>query len=221
MGAFQERRQALVILGVLLVAAVTLWTLNAGSRGRVVEAGFWFEAVTFDATEVEADRLGGGLSASDLQRIETVAVSELRDAFTGMRIRFTDNPDASFRVRVVQSLTHPVFRNGAFAGESRGMWPFGGQGTLNFRLLASTAIAYAPPGTEREDKVEAIGRGIGRAAAHEFAHQILGKVDIHRQAAKNTYEYRSADRAEQYYGPMQWGRTGPLLERRLGLTPQA
>lgn len=49
---------------------------------------------------------------------------------------------------------------------------------------------------------EHIRRGIGRAAAHEFAHQFLGSAPIHDSRDIRSYEYRSADRREQYYGDM-------------------
>jgi hypothetical protein len=98
----------------------------------------------------------------------------------------------------VQTLRDPRFPCGIPpAGESRGIWPLGGTGAVNFRLLASYAIAHAPPGTTRAEKIEAIGRGIGRAAAHEFAHQILGSKDIYHDRDVRSYEYSNADRSEQ------------------------
>ncbi len=65
--------------------------------------------------------------------------------------------------------------------------------------------------------VEAIGRGIGRAAAHEFAHQFLGSAPIHDSKDIKSYEYGTAGRAEQYYGDMRWDIARPLLEKRIGL----
>jgi hypothetical protein len=208
-------RQAIVIAVVLLLACTSVWLLAARSKDRVVEAGFWFEPVTFDASEVEADRLGGGVTLLEMETIKSVAMSELRLAFAGLRISFSDRRDAPFTVRVAQTLRNPIFRNGVFAGDSRGMWPLGGRGALNFRLLVSTAIAYAPPCADRAMKIEAIGRGVGRAAAHEFAHQILGSKDIHFGRDRKSYEFWNADRAEQYYGPMRWDVAGPLIEARL------
>jgi hypothetical protein len=201
---------------VVLAIASTLVLAQRLSRDRVVEAALWFDEVTFDASEVEADRLGGGITGPEMARIKAVAMSELRAAFAGLRIAFTENPDATYAVRVVQTLRNPIFRRGIFAGESRVIWPFGGQGAVNFRLLASQAIAYAPRGADRPAKIDAIGRGIGRAAAHEFAHQILGSKDIHHGRDRGSYEYWNADRAEQYYGPMHWDVAEPLLRRRLG-----
>jgi hypothetical protein len=208
-------RQGLVIVFVVLAAGASVWLLAAHARAQGVQAGFWFEEVTFDVSEVEADRLGGGITREEMRRIQAVALSELRTAFTGLRIAFSDSRDATFSVRVEQTLRHPVFRLSSVAGGSRGVWPLGGQGAVNFRVLASNAIAYAPPGADRATKIDAIGRGVGRAAAHEFAHQILGSRDIHQGADIQSYEYRSADRREQYYGPMRWDLAGPMLGERL------
>lgn len=214
-----SHRQGLVIMLVLAVAGASAWLLAAQSMRRVVDAGLWFESVTFDDSEVEADRLGGGVTAAEMTRIEAVAIEELRTAFAGFRIAVSANPGATFRVRVVQTLRHPVFpRSIPPAGESRGIWPLGGQGAVNFRLLASYAIAHAPPGTPRAEMIDAIGRGVGRAAVHELAHQILGSKDIHHGRDVRSYEFWTADRTEQYYGPMHWDVAWPLLLERLGPT---
>jgi hypothetical protein len=208
-------RQGLVVSLMLFVAGASAWLLAAHARTQVVQAGFWFEHVTFDDAEVEADRLGGGVTQEEMTTIQSIGLSELRAAFAGMRIAFSDDRQAPFSVRVEQTLRHPILQKSAFAGESRGVWPLGGKGALNFRLLASNAIAYAPPGADRATKIEAIGRGVGRAAAHEFAHQILGSKDIHHARDVQSYEYWTADRREQYYGPMRWDVAGPMLRKRL------
>lgn len=142
---------------------------------------------------------------------------ELRAAFAGSRLVISGDRGAPYRVRVVQSLRHPAFpRSLPPAGESRGIWPIGGHGVVNFRLLASGAIAHAMPGTPRAEIIDAIGRGIGRVAAHEFAHQFLGSRDIHHGSNRGSYEYWNADRREQYYGELRWDVAAPLLTARLG-----
>jgi elongation factor P hydroxylase len=209
-------RQGLVIVSVIFVAGASVWLLAARARSQVVRAGFWFENVTFDATEVEADRLGGGVTPVEMKTIERVAMAEVRAAFAGWRIAISADPGAPFKVRVAQELRHPLYlRYPGPAGESAGLWPLGGQGAVNFRLLASNAIRHSPPSADRAAKIAAMGRGIGRAAAHEFAHQILGSNDIHHGRDIQSYEYWNADRREQYYGPMRWDVARPLLEARL------
>jgi hypothetical protein len=103
------------------------------------------------------------------------------------------------------------------SAESRSFPGLGGQGAVNFRLIAHSAIMFAPPKTDRDAMIEGIGRGLGRAAVHEFAHQILGSAPIHDSKDIRSYEYGSAARVEQYYGDMRWDIARPLLEKRIGL----
>ena len=92
---------------------------------------------------------------------------------------------------------------------------------MNFRLIAHSAVAFAPAGADRGAMVAAIGRGIGRAAVHEFAHQLLGSTSIHDTKDVRSYEYDSAARFEQYYGEMHWDIARPLIAKRVGLKREA
>jgi hypothetical protein len=67
----------------------------------------------------------------------------------------------------------------------------------------------------REVMIEAIGRGIGRAAVHEFTHQLLPTAPIHDSTDVSSYEYQSATRREQYFGELHWDLARPLLQERL------
>jgi hypothetical protein len=202
---------------VLLVAIAAVAWSGTRARHRPVDAGFWFEAVAFDATEPMAGRLGGPITAEEMRTIEAVAFSETMRAFAGFVVKFSKSRDATYRMRVVQSLRNPMAPKAPPpSGESRAIWGIGGQGAVNFQVLANSAIAYSPEGADRETMIEAIGRGVGRAAAHEFAHQFLGPAPIHNSRDIESYEYRSADRREQYYGEMHWDLARPLLEKRLG-----
>ena len=117
----------------------------------------------------------------------------------------------AFAIRCLQSTFGP-------SGESRAIAGLGGQGAVHFRLLANNAIAHSAADAGRDTMIAAIGRGIGRAAVHEFAHQFLGgTAPIHDSTDIRSYEYRSADRREQYYGEMHWDIARPLLERRVGI----
>ena len=91
---------------------------------------------------------------------------------------------------------------------------FGGNGVVNLTLLASGAAAYAPPELDRVGIVEAIGRGVGRSAAHELAHQFLPRAAIHRSRDRQSYDYYAAGRPEHYFGPVRWDVAGPLLRER-------
>jgi hypothetical protein len=82
------------------------------------------------------------------------------------------------------------------------------------------ALSYAPSDADRATVVESIGRGIGRVAAHEFAHQILPGADLHASGGPGNYEYASADRPALFHGRLAWGLAGPLLASRLGTDDQ-
>jgi hypothetical protein len=215
---FRPSRQVLVLGSVLILAWALTLVLALRSRQHVLEAGFWFEPVTFDASEVGADRLGGPIAEQEIRTIASVASSEVTGAFAGLRITFSDRRDATYRVSVVQDLrdpTSPLFPGAS--GESRRLPGLGGQGAVSFRTLANNAISYAPAGANRPAMIAAIGRGIGRAAIHEFAHQILGgTARIHDTTDVQSYEYASADRREQYYGPAHWDIAWPMLLKQIG-----
>jgi hypothetical protein len=55
----------------------------------------------------------------------------------------------------------------------------------------------------------------GAAAVHEFTHQFLPKASIHDTRDRQSYEYASATRPEQYAGDMRWSVARPLLMARL------
>lgn len=195
-----------------MAAGASICLLAEQSRHRVIEAGFWFEPVTYDSPA-----LGGSVTAQEKEVIASIALSELTQAFAGLRIRFSDRRDAMYRIRVVQELRDLRFlRQVGVAAESRAVAGFGGHGAVSFSWIASSAIGYAPPDADRATIVAAIGRGIGRAAVHEFTHQLLPTTPIHDSTDVRSYEYRSAARREQYYGPMQWDLAWPLLQQRIG-----
>jgi hypothetical protein len=214
---FHPSRQSLVGVSLTLSACAAVLALAVGSRGSTVTAGFWFESVKFDESEAMADRLGAPVTADELATIEAVARAEISHAFSNLRVQFSDARDATYRVRVVQSLRNPIApRFPAPSGESRRIAGFGGQGAVSFQMLANSAIAYAPAGADRAMMIAAIGRGVGRAAVHEFAHQLLGSFPIHESQDEGSYEYPTADRRQQYYGDMHWDIAGPALAQKLG-----
>jgi len=107
----------------------------------------------------------------------------------------------------------------SFAGQSRVFGPLGGSGSVAFAILAHNAIEYAPAGASRQQIVEGIGKGIGRAAVHEFAHQALGLDNLSlldNRTDPDSYEYGNADRRSQYYGELRWTAAWPVLVERFG-----
>jgi hypothetical protein len=202
----------LVIVGCLLIVGTAgSGLLVERSRHRGIDVGFWFDQVAY-----ESPRLGGVLTAHDLETIRSASGTEVKRAFAGLRLDLSERRDAMFRVRVAQQVRDPRFRRAVgVSGESRAVAGFGGQSTLSFYYHASNAEAYAAVADDRDAIIAAMGRGIGRAAVHELAHQLLPKAPLHSTNVRS-YEYRSAARADQYYGPIEWDFAWPMLQRRYG-----
>jgi len=212
MSNWRPSRQAVVIGCVLSIAWVAVWFAMARAQCRVVEAGFWFEEVAFSS-----GKLGGPITRQEMDTLVSIARAEVRDAFGGLNITFTDRRDTVYRVRVVQELRDQRFRRLVFIpAESRAASGLGGQGIVSFSWLASSAVVYAPEDADRAMMIEAIARGIGRTAVHEFVHVLLPHVPIHDTTDIRSYEYHSAARREQYFGDMRWSLARPLLQERLG-----
>ena len=205
-------RQLVAVGCAVLAGAAFVWLAVARSSCGPVEAGFWFEDVGYAST-----RLRGPITTTDIATIASVARAELAHAFAGLPVTFSERRDSRHRVRVVQQLRDMRFRRPtAIPAESRAVPGLGGQGAVSFSWLASAAVAHAPHDAERPAIIEAIGRGLGRAAVHEFAHLLLPAAPIDDPADVTSYEYYSAARREQYFGSMRWNRARPLLEQRLG-----
>jgi hypothetical protein len=215
-GAGVSRRPArslgLAAAGAVIAAAVVS-VLAWQSRSNVVTLGFWFdEEVSFELHDPA--RIGGPLTPAERARIEEIAREEIARAFAEFNVVVTERRDAFYRVVVRQWLT--ANRRYAASGQSNVFGPLGGSGAVSFLTLAAQAMAYAPAGATRADVIEGMGRGIGRAAVHEFAHQILPSGPMHTTEDAASYEYWSSDRPAQYYGDMHWSVARVRLEQRLG-----
>lgn len=203
-------RAAIVACLVAGAAACALYATR--SKPESVEAGLWFDEVTFSS-----NRLGEPLTPGEVATIEAVARAEVREAFRGLRITLSGRHDATYTLHVMQEVLDLRFKRAVgVAGQSRGIAGFGGTGSVSFNFLANGAMALAPDDATRAELVAAVGRGIGRTAVHEFTHQILPTAPIHGSRDDESYEFTSAARRAQYYGPMHWDFARPLLERRLG-----
>jgi len=66
---------------------------------------------------------------------------------------------------------------------------------VSFTILALSGIQFAPWGASRQTMIEGIGRGIGRAAVHELAHQIVSTAAMDNHTDADSYEYASFNRA--------------------------
>ena len=201
----------------LILVAVLLASLAGGCAPPETErraiAAFWFEPVSYSSPV-----LNGPLTPTDLTIIERIARAEIDSAFEEFNITVLDRVDnARYSVRVVQELLdRRMEREMSVAGESRVFNEYGGSGSVNFNYISGAAIVYAPPAATRSEIVDAIGRGIGRAAVHELTHQLLPKAPIDETNNQHSYEYGAGSRAEQYFGTLHWDFAGPLLAKRLG-----
>jgi hypothetical protein len=207
-------KQAAIVA--ILIAVGFAYALGAGrSRPKAVELGLWFDKVGF-----ESARLGAPLSAEEIQTVESVARAEVLEAFHGLPIVLSDRHDARYTIRVVQEVLDGRFKRPVgVAGQSRGISGFGGSGAVSVNFLANGAMSWAPDDADRAELVAAIGRGIGRTAVHEFTHQLLPTAPIHDSRDDQSYEFRSAARRGQYFGPMHWDLAWPLLRGKLAPEP--
>jgi hypothetical protein len=196
-----------------IAALVVALGLPSCARDRVAEAGFWFDRVTFDLPLDDVERIGGPVRPEEQLQIESIARAELATAYAGLRIRFTSQPPATFRVRVVQDIPARAL---PVAGASRRLPLGGGIGEVSFRTLGSQAVGNAPRDASRARIIEAMGKGIGRTAAHEFAHQLLDHVNLHDTKDPDSYENGISNRPSQFYGTLHWAFARPLLAKTLG-----
>jgi hypothetical protein len=200
---------------VVVIAATTsaLSGVACGISTTTATAGFWYDDDTFALPARAAETLGGLLTDDELASIKQISRAELERAFTGLKIHVVDDRAAFWRVEVARSLRpRGPLPN---AGESLSFGWLGGSGAVSFDLVVLKAIQYAPSGASRHTIIDGIGRGIGRVAAHELAHQILNGGGMHDETDENSYEYPSPDRASQYYGELHWTTARPILEQKL------
>lgn len=206
-------RRCSVFVSLIVAGSCAAACELTGSNTRPIAAGFWFEGVTPASVAVVSARLSAPLTAADLRTIESVARQELHIAFEHTRLQLTGSGAPPFRVRVVPQRDAP---SRPTAGESRAFGGIRGNGVVNFNVVALSAVAYSHGTSDRESLVCAIGRGIGRTAVHEFAHQILGPAGMDGTADPFSYEHADL-RAEHFYAPLHWGPAAATLRQRIGL----
>ena len=186
-------------------------SLAACARGPV-ELGFWIDPVAY-----QSRRIGGPITSTELATIDTIARTEISNAFAPYNAVVSANRAARYSVRVVPALTDErLKRGGDIAGSSRGVAGFGGSGAVNFKYVANGAMVFSPETASRADVLAALGRGMGRVAIHEFLHQLLPKAPIHDSHDTRSYEGNSPALVEGYFDDLHWGIAEPWLDQRLG-----
>ena len=204
-----------------LIAVVATTSLATGVRWYTatapITAGISFADEAFHDARVVTRELGGPFTPEETAVIKAVARAEVERAFSGLRVKVVDGPRAFWRVRVLPTVqVRRNRRSFSTAGASYGFGMLGGAGFVNFTSLAFNAVRYAPPGTGRPAIVEAIGRGIGRSAVHEFAHMMAPDLPMHDTRDPDSYEQSNTARFSQYYGEVRWATAWPALRARLG-----
>ena len=178
-----------IFASAIVTAGLIYAVLSWRAQDHISHAGFWFEDVSFESPHFVAAGYGGPLTESEAKLVHEVAWREVQEFGPGIR--------------------------GA-AGATRVLPPPGGNGSVNFLMLASQAVSHAPDGADRATVVLAIGRGVGRAAVHEFLHQLLPRLNIHESKDDRSYEFAYSSRPAQYYGDMRWDIARPALVERFG-----
>jgi hypothetical protein len=206
--------RAIIGLAAVAVGLVAFAALQWGASNASFAAALWFEDDALTLPAAVQSRLGGPLSDQEVDRIAAIARAEVDKAFTGLRVRTVNGTDGFWRVAVVRSVPGqgPLPRS----GETLLLGPLGGTGAVGVDVVAFNAVRYAPPGATRAIILDAMGRGIGRVAVHELAHQMLGVAVVHDEADDQSYEYPTPARAAQYYGELHWTVAWPVLQRKLG-----
>jgi hypothetical protein len=174
------------------------------------EAGFWFAEDALTLPDHLARQLGGPLTGPEKDAIRATSRSELRRAFAGWQIAFTESEDAYWPIEAVPQLPGS---GQAFT------WGLRGHARVGVAILVSNAMQHASPGASRAEIIEGIGKGIGRAAAHELAH-LIG-TSAHDHSDPDSYEYVHSNRRSQYYGELHWTIALPALDKRLGPAPRS
>lgn len=197
----------------VLGACVVVGASCAPSR---VELGFWMEPQTF-----QSSRLGGPITADEYLVIDRTARAEITAAFAEFDLAVSANRNARFRVVVLPEIRDMrlLRRTGTYAGESRAVAGFGGSGSVNFEYVANGAMVFSPDDASRATVIEALGRGIGRVAVHEFLHQLLPKSPIHDSTDVRSYEGNSPALVQGYFGDLHWDIARPWLGARLRAAP--
>jgi hypothetical protein len=196
--------------GRLIVVASCLW-LSVGCERRPIELGFWIEPVSY-----RSPRIGDSITGAELAAIDRVAREEIATAFENFDVTISSNRQARFKVAVLAQLKDQrLVRPGTYAGESRAVAGFGGSGAVNFEYVANGAMVFAPEDASRATVIEALGRGLGRVAIHEFLHQLLPKKPLHDARDRHSYEGNSPAIVEGYFGDLHWDIAAPWLRERL------
>jgi len=197
------------------LAAISTICLSC-SPSHPPSAALIFDLPRADLPSHTTARLGGPLTPADVDQLESVARTELRKAFEPFRIELADSERGFWRVRVVREVV-PQSHALAGVGESVALGPLGGGGFVDLSAIADQVARFAPADASRAGMIDALGRGVGRVAVHEFGHQILGPASAHNDLDGHAYENGSPERFALYYADLRWTTWQHPLAVRLGV----
>ena len=183
------------------IVAVLCVVLFRGPRAGV-DVGFQYEEFPFTFSAAVTAALGGPLTSSEIAVIKQISRRELTQAFSGLKVTFTDSRQTPLTIVVQRSIPRRKGQRLPNAGETFAMGPFGARSVIDFTEVLMAAMAHAPAGTTREQLVTGIGRGVGRVAVHELAHGILGAGAMDNRTDDHSYEYFTHNRPSQFYGEL-------------------
>jgi len=201
-----------------LVAAVVTAAVFSVVRAKASRApltvAFRFDAAACVLPRTAERALGAPLQPPEVAAIQRTARRELEEAYAGTRLVFVADGEAFWHLQVLPAIRgRKALPDG---GHSIGLGPLGGLGELNFDLLSVTAVRLAPPGATRQTILDGIARGIGRAAVHELAHQIVATAGMDNATDADSYEYGSFSRQSQYYGRLHWADAWAGVRAKVG-----
>ena len=191
---------------------VNVWPQSQGFRGgsrlRVINFR-WENSFTFPRYP-EADDLTTG----EVELLKLWTDQTLRLALSGLAVVVAGEGSGTNTMVVKQRET-----TGNYAGSTI---QFTSASEISYGILASQAARFAtapsPTGAGRMAIIEAIGRGIGATAVHEFAHQIGVPLPIVDQGGDSgAWNFHVSNRSAAFWGQLHW--TGPArddLEGRVG-----
>jgi RHS repeat-associated protein len=131
-------------------------------------------------------------SESEVATIKYIAQETVKEAFLGFRVIISEGGGTN------KAIVTPQLDNcgqTAFVGSNNSK--------LSYPTIRNAALRYAQQRglTSRSSIVEALGRGIGATAAHEFNHQFgYGGESNNPQ----TYDYFSCDTPEHFFDKLHW-----------------
>lgn len=156
----------------------------------------------------------------EISQVKSIAMTTLRGAYRDFDVRFIEAPAGPRVIRVEDT---PYGR--PYFGAAGTTYPASTISSVRFDVLANALLAalhcpaLTPCSKARAELVEALGRGVGATAAHEFGHQAgLGGFVLDADC-DDCYD-GSSTRYQHFFGTKHWSAHAAAMMRRV-LPPAA